>query len=305
MDSEEEMNKRSSEFAQHQLEEKRGSIIFRYDSDPGKRTEREKLEYAVANSFYGEMPICTMNGKTHLNSFGSDGHVVPQYFNIEIDTTTISTAYNTFKEKNAINARLGDMDFEELRDVAEYYGESPADMTELELLPFVSEKICSDEKLIASFNKTWKDVSEDTQMQIIARKAIRLKVLTHNEQDGRVFYYNGTEQVGSTIEDVIAYFKNKPSGYTFIEREVRVADVVFDDLRKEPAKQVVNKLQKEQEDDSRYQSLKSRWLKLAEKKYVDDSPKVNHWSLRKRLDELQAIVIEGEKKRDADEKPNL
>jgi len=163
-----------------------------------------------AEVFYANHVEFSVNGKRHANSIE-----LPS-FNMNISTDIVAAEHALFRDTLLVKNRVNSMTYEEKCSAADYYGISPKNKTELDLLiELAGDKgICMTENNMKIFLREWMTPNEDTLLVVNIRKAIRLKVIEERNTAGRIDYYIGTTFIGTTIEDIIAYCRNNEQIYS-------------------------------------------------------------------------------------------
>jgi hypothetical protein len=199
------------------------SIDYEYEDGQGetKQTETDKKIQNAVDVFWSNHPLTLVNGKRHANS-------LPKVlFDVEVQTTKIMNAAKDLKSKGMVFNRINSMTLAEKRDVAYYYGESPKGKSDLDLLTLLADfnaGICMGENM-ESFLQIWSKPNEDTQRQVIIRKALDLNII-YNKADGeKNNYYHGTTFIGTAFNDIVSYCTREENVYkNHILREVQEKD---------------------------------------------------------------------------------
>ncbi len=190
-------------------------LVIEYEDDENVSQKngtqfQDKKNKAKHELFYANHVNLTLNGVRHANS------VEFPSFNMEVSTVTLATQATFFQNTLKVKNRINSMSLEEKAAVADYYGVSPKNKTELDLLiELAGDKgICLTDKNMATFLREWMNPNEDTILVVNIRKAIRMNVIEERNTEGRIDYYIGTTLLGTRIEDLIGYCRNNPTIYT-------------------------------------------------------------------------------------------
>lgn len=293
------------------LHKTKPEIVIEYEDDEkisrqldalGHRFNMQKKRQVEV--FYANHVNLTVNGKKHTTSIDKPD------FNMVISTDVLAEKYSTFRDELLVKNRINSMEYEERAAVADYFGISPKDKTELDLLVELAgdNGICiqhptaknpSVKDNLKDFLRNWMSPSADTMLMVNIRKAIRLKVIEEKKTAGRVDYYLGTTHIGTQVEDIITYCRANQTIYTdHILRKVR-------EEKFETEKEATEKLEQKIEGNapmsqSEIQDLRNEAVQLKKEKFIPrrfrvDVMGANPESLKK----LQGLVEQAKKDKEA------
>lgn len=184
-------------------------LEYEYESNPELQTEYDKQKQKVVEVFFAQHPALLYNGKHHKNT------QAPLFDMVNQNERKVA-AVISFKDRLAIQNRIAAMGLEELRNVAYYYSKSPVGMSENDLQIFLGDPstgVCMNGENAETFKTTWMEVSSETERIVTLRKAISTGVIEERKDGTRVDYYLGSEFVGVTFNDVLAYSKRETKIY--------------------------------------------------------------------------------------------
>lgn len=184
-------------------------LEYEYESNPELQTEYDKQKQKVVEVFFAQHPALLYNGKHHKNT------QAPLFDMVNQNERKVA-AVISFKDRLAIQNRIAAMGLEELRNVAYYYSKSPVGMSENDLQIFLGDPstgVCMNGENAETFKTTWMEVSSETERIVTLRKAISTGVIEERKDGTRVDYYLGSEFVGVTFNDLLAYSKREPKIY--------------------------------------------------------------------------------------------
>lgn len=199
--------------------QKRNDILFNqklsrdysieYENDPVLQTELDKNRQKVVEVFFSEHPGLLYNGKHHNNTQNP-------LFDLVNESERKAAMVIGFKDKLAIQNRIVGMELEELSNVCDYYGISPVGKSESDLQILLGDStngVCMKGENAETFKQTWMEVSSETEMIVVLKKAIRLGVIQERKENNRTDYYLSQEFIGTAFPDVLAYAKRSPKIY--------------------------------------------------------------------------------------------
>jgi hypothetical protein len=187
-------------------------------------TARDKKIAQTIAIFWGEHPLTVTNGNPHEYTCASP------IFNVLDTVKRDADNIGSFDQKLTVAQVIKSMSYEEKVNVAYYYGISPRNLTDGQLLILLADfntGVCVSPKNIGSFEKIWSDdFKEERLYRVYANKAVEDGVVTNMTKEGKNNYYHGQVYIGSTIEDIIVYFKKDDRIYTdYVKRVMKVNNV--------------------------------------------------------------------------------
>ncbi len=186
--------------------------VFEYFTEKQDQQQPDRDKEALCMIFFSEHPGFLVNGKPQAN-----GGTKNPSFNIAFAANEKKEKYNLWLYILTIANRIKNMSIEDVRNVAYYYGQSPVgkDKADLELmLADFWTGICVATKNAASFMEVWmSETNAERDMMVNVHKAIALHIFKNVPKEGRDNYYYGSELVGTSFNDVLAYCKREAQIY--------------------------------------------------------------------------------------------
>lgn len=186
-------------------------IVYTYESDITKQTEKDKAIIDAIENFWKRHPQVLNNGKPTDYTRNSP------IFNIVNATDKSIEEVSIWRKKLAVFNKLNEMSYENKVNVCYYYGINPHNMTENSLLIKLGDfnnGVCVSDENIENFTRNFiKEEPTDKEYIINCRKAITLSLIEETTFEGRFSYYLGEIYLGPNFNDVVLYMKNNDSIY--------------------------------------------------------------------------------------------
>lgn len=226
------------------LGKKKSHIRYEYD-DSENASQQDHDIREVVNLFWSRYPLSIVNGKS-----------VPKYTKAaQLDVVDLyhrSVAdYDRFKLMTDTAVFIETLDIATLRDIAYYYGLRPNVGMQrndiiLLLANFKTGLLHNEiEDGVSKFLSIWKDAenTDNRDMEVIVRKAIEYGIIQVRTENSMVYYYLDTARMGSSVLDVMDYFRRDMRHYEDnVKRTVEEADIK-DQIRLEEETKYINDFQ--------------------------------------------------------------
>lgn len=198
-------------------------LEFQYETKTNEKdelipaSETDRLIKDTVNVFWGQHPMLVLNGKPHFNTNNSP------MFNLVDLVKQDAKNFATFEQKLEVAQTIKAMTFEQKKELCYYYGISPYKKTDAQLLLTLADfqtGICMSNDNATEFLKVWGEGNADERnYRIYANKAIEDQTVVNRQNEGRNNYYLGETYLGTTIEDIILFFKRENKLYTdYVQR---------------------------------------------------------------------------------------
>lgn len=183
------------------------TIVYDHDEkDGGKK--------AVIDTFFGEHPLMTRNGKATKFTKAA---MYDMYS--ELEKSNIQ--FDTWKENLQVMNRLDSMSDNELCDVWYYYGIEPNGKKRGELIVKLGavpdgvaikdiDTVTQKNKFLVMFSG---DTKSETEYIVNMRKSMLHGIIDDKMDGNRHNYYHGTTFIGTSFNDIIAYAKREDRIY--------------------------------------------------------------------------------------------
>lgn len=167
--------------------------------------ERQKM----VEVFWKEHPLIVANGDSTKTKSA--------LFNLVDEVKKDAQDVSNFEMKFKVAQTIHDMDFEEKIDCAYYYGSNPSGKTDGQLLVYLADfntGVCMTPKNVTGFMTTWgAEGTLERSYVINAQKAVTQGIITNMSQDEKDNFYHGTTFIGTSHNDIVAYFKREDRIY--------------------------------------------------------------------------------------------
>lgn len=192
-------------------------------NDDSNADDYDKNTHDIIEKFYKQCPLFLVNGKPHSNTKSN------KHFDLVDANIKTATAVSSFKTKLKASTALSNMSYQELCDVAYFYGKSPLNKTEDELLVELGDTekgYCLSESILADFLNIFVDgKSADKDIIVVLNKAVVMEVVQNRPNDGRAAYFLGDTFLGSDMVGMIDWTRKNPRDYEeYVLRKVEEKD---------------------------------------------------------------------------------
>jgi hypothetical protein len=187
--------------------ERMKQITYEFETDKKLATHRDEEIKTIIDEFWSNHPLLLIGEKPHKNTKSP-------MFTLVDDTQRRIGVFSKWETTLKIANELNSFTNEKRRDVAYFYGLTPTGKTDDEILLLLADfntGICITNS--SDFIKNWIEDEGDRDYFINARKSIELGLVQNRPDNGIDYYYLGNVFLGSSLHDIVTYFKKEEKIY--------------------------------------------------------------------------------------------
>jgi len=266
------------------------ALEYLYESDPSKQSDQDKKIERAIRFFWGNHPLCVVNGKPTK-------YTKQAMFNVVNFTDKSMAEIKLWRDVLQVCNAINELSYQEKVNISYYYGQNPQGKTENDLLLTLANYtsgICVTPNEVENFKRIWiKNENSDKDFIINARKALCLSIIEERQYEGKNSYYLGDTFIGTAFNDIVAYCKREELIYQdFIVRQINQKEDFSAEKKESKAQAPVEKPLLQEE-------LKKEARELKELGLIWKGLNIDNVA----YESLEKHVIEGRKKKNKESAP--